>query len=95
MNKGHVNFPDEVVLGRALTRIFNTPYPADEKIFLEKIDVPKIRKIIDGSESGYLNPDVIQQLLSAAHIPLVKEAVATSRREIILTCRQNGLSACT
>ncbi|HSN49984.1 MAG TPA: CoA-binding protein, partial [Bacteroidales bacterium] len=23
MNKGHVNFPDEVVLGRALTRIFN------------------------------------------------------------------------
>ena len=83
MNKGHVNFPDEVVLGRALTRIFNTPYPAEEKIFLEKIDVPKIRKIIDGSESGYLNPDVIQQLLSAAHIPLVKEAVATSRGEII------------
>ncbi len=47
MNKGHVNFPDEVVLGRALTRISNTPYPADEKIFLERIDVPEIRKIID------------------------------------------------
>jgi acetyltransferase len=83
MNKGHVNFPDEVVLGRALTRIFNTPYPAEEKIFLEKIDVPKIRKIIDNSENGYLEPTVIQQLLSAAHIPLVKEAVATTRREII------------
>ena len=83
MNKGHVNFPDEVVLGRALTRIFNTPYPAEEKIFLEKIDVPKIRKIIDNSENGYLEPAVIQQLLSAAHIPLVKEAVATTRREII------------
>ncbi len=35
LNKGHVNFPDEVVLGRALTRISNTPYPAEEKIFLE------------------------------------------------------------
>jgi len=90
MNKGHVNFPDEVVLGRALTRIFNTPYPAEEKIFLEKIDVPKIRKIIDGSESGYLNPDVIQQLLSAAHIPLVKEAVATSRGEIISLAGKMG-----
>ncbi|MCX6261296.1 MAG: CoA-binding protein, partial [Bacteroidia bacterium] len=65
MNKGHVNFPDEVVLGRALTRIFNTPYPAEEKIFLEKIDVPKIRKIIDNSENGYLEPAAIQQLLSA------------------------------
>jgi acyl-CoA synthetase (NDP forming) len=83
MNKGHVNFPDEVVLGRALTRIFNTPYPAEEKIFLEKIDVPKIRKIIDSSENGYLAPDKIQQLLSAAHISLVKEAVATTRMEII------------
>jgi acetate---CoA ligase (ADP-forming) len=90
MNKGHVNFPDEVVLGRALTRVFNTPYPAEEKIFLDKVDVSKIRKIIDSSENGYLNPDVIQQLLSAAHIPLVKEAVATSRREIIALADKIG-----
>jgi acyl-CoA synthetase (NDP forming) len=90
MNKGHVNFPDEVVLGRALTRIFNTPYPAEEKIFLEKIDVPKIRKIIDRSENGYLIPDVIQQLLSAAHIPLVKEAVATTRRDIFSLADKMG-----
>jgi acetate---CoA ligase (ADP-forming) len=83
MNKGHVNFPDEVVLGRALTKIFNTPHPAEEKIFLEKVDVPKIRKIIDDSENGYLEPAVIQQLLSAAHIPLVKEAVAATKRGII------------
>ena len=90
MNKGHVNFPDEVVLGRALTRIFNTPYPAEEKIFLEKIDVPKIRKIIDSSENGYLVPDIIQQLLSAAHIPLVREAVATTRSEIISLADKMG-----
>ncbi len=90
INKGHVNFPDEVVLGRALTRIFNTPYPAEEKIFLEKIDVPKIRKIIDSSENGYLAPEAIQQLLSAAHIPLVKEAVATSRKEIISLADKMG-----
>jgi acetate---CoA ligase (ADP-forming) len=90
MDKGHVNFPDEVVLGRALTRIFNTPYPAEEKIFLEKIDVPKIRNIIDSSENGYLAPDVIQKLLSAADIPLVKEAVATTRREIISLADKMG-----
>jgi acetyltransferase len=90
LNKGHVNFPDEVVLGRALTRIFNTPYPAEEKIFLEKIDVPKIRKIIDNSENGYLEPSAIQHLLSAAHIPLVKEAVAITMREIISLADKMG-----
>jgi acetyltransferase len=90
MNKGHVNFPDEVVLGRALTRIFHTPHPAEEKIFLEKIDVPKIRKIIESSENGYLEPAVIQQLLSAAHIPLVKEAVATTRKGIVSLADKMG-----
>jgi len=90
MNKGNVNFPDEVVLGRALTRISNTPYPADEKIFLEKINVPEIRRIIDNSGNGYLEPAVIQSLLHAAEIPLVKEAVATTRREIISLAEKMG-----
>jgi acetyltransferase len=90
MNKGNVNFPDEVVLGRALTRISNTPYPAEERIFLEKVDVPKIRKIIDNSESGYLEPAVIQQLLNAANIPIVGEAVATTRRGIISLAEKMG-----
>jgi acyl-CoA synthetase (NDP forming) len=83
MSQGHVNFPDEVSLGQALTKISNTPYPAEEKIFLEKVDVPAIRKVIDDCPDGYLEPSVIQKLLSAAKIPLVKEAVATTEEEII------------
>jgi acetyltransferase len=90
MEKGHVNFPDEVVLGRALTRISNTPFPAEEKIFLDKVDVPAIRKIIDNSPSGYLEPSVIQQLLHAAHIPLVKEGIATTKRKIIALAEKMG-----
>ncbi len=90
MNMGHVNFPDEVVLGRALTKIMNTPYPAEEKIFLENVDVPKIREIIGRSENGYLKPSVIQELLIAADIPVVKEAVASTRNEIISLASQMG-----
>ncbi|MDP4223598.1 MAG: acetate--CoA ligase family protein [Bacteroidota bacterium] len=90
MNKGHINFPDEVVLGRALTRISNTPYPAEEKIFLDEVDVPKIRRIIDNAENGYLAPSVIQELLNAASIPVVKEAVASTRREIISLSNKMG-----
>lgn len=90
MNKGNVNFPDEVVLGRALTRIANTPFPAEEKIFLENVDVSQIRKIIDNAGSGYLEPSSIQQLLAAANIPLVREAVATTGKEIIALAEETG-----
>jgi len=90
LNKGHVNFPDEVVLGRALTKIFNTPYPAEENIFLENIDVPLVRQIIDESPDGYLEPAVIQRLLNAAHIPVVKEKVIKSKRELLAVANKTG-----
>jgi acetate---CoA ligase (ADP-forming) len=90
LNKGHVNFPDEVVLGRALTKIFNTPLPAEEKIFLEKIDVPLVRQIIDESSDGYLEPAAIQRLLKAAHIPVVKEKVVTTKKELLSLAEKAG-----
>ena len=40
-----------------------------------------LRQIIDNSPNGYLEPAVIQQLLNAANIPVVKEAVATIKTE--------------
>jgi len=90
LRKGHVNFPDEVVLGRALTRISNTPLPADEKIFLEGVDVPLIRQIVEDASPGYLEPDIIQKLLAAANIPTVKEAVVKTRRELISKAERMG-----
>ncbi len=78
MNMGNVNFPDEVVLGRALTKIFNTPYPAEEKIHAEDVNLPVIRKIIDEAPDGYLEPGIIQELLKAAGIPMVKEVVVSN-----------------
>jgi len=77
---GHISFPDEVVLGKALTRIANTPYPADDRIFLDDVDIPLIRKIIDKAEAGYLQPETVQDLLSAAGIPMVEENIVCSGR---------------
>jgi len=90
LRKGHVNFPDEVVLGRALTKISNTPYPAEEKIFLQEVNVPLIRQIIDKAPAGYLEPDITQQLLDAASIPTVKEAVVRTRRDLISRAEKMG-----
>jgi len=83
MKLGHVNFPDEVVLARALTRISDTPYPAEERIFLENVDVPRIRDIINHSKDGYLDPDDIHQILDAATIPAVREGTAGSRKQLM------------
>lgn len=90
LEKGHVNFPDEVVLGRALTKISNTPFPAEEKIFMKEIDIPQIRSIIDKSPNGYLEPEVIQKLISAAGIPTVKEAVVKTKKELVALAERVG-----
>jgi acyl-CoA synthetase (NDP forming) len=81
--KGHINFPDEVVLGKALTKVYNTPKPAEEDIYLKGVDIQKIRDIIDSSKSGFLDPDTIQLLLGYASIPIVKERFAKSRKTLI------------
>jgi acetate---CoA ligase (ADP-forming) len=90
LNKGHVNFPDEVVLGRALTKISNTPFPAEERIYLENIDVHLIRMIIEEAPNGYLEPAIIQQLLGAVNIPVVKETVASTKRELLSVAKKTG-----
>lgn len=90
ISKGHINFPDEVVLGRALTKIFNTPSPAEEKIFLENVDVPKVREIISKAPEGYLEPSLIQQLLDAVRIPVVKEEVVSVRKDLLHLAEKFG-----
>lgn len=90
LKKGHVNFPDEVVLGRALTKISNTPVPAEESIFLKDVDVPAIRQIVDGASSGYLDPVKIQHLLDAAKIPTVRESVVKTADELISSAERIG-----
>lgn len=90
LSEGHVTFPDEVLLGRALTRIYNTPQPAEEKIEFHGVDIPKIRKIIDNCERGYIAPKTIQSLLAAANIPFVKEGVGTTKEEILALAQEAG-----
>jgi acetyltransferase len=90
LTKGHINFPDEVVLGKALTKVYNTPKPAAEEIFLEGVDIQKIRNIIDNSKSGFLEPDAIQLLLEYASIPMVKEEYAKSKKTLIDAAKDIG-----
>lgn len=90
LSYGHINFPDEVLLGEALTRIFNTEAPAGSKPDPEGIDIKAIRQIIDTADEGYLPPEAIQQILDAGGIPRVNEGVALDESSLYKTSRKAG-----
>jgi acetyltransferase len=81
--KGRINFPDEVQFGEALAKVYYTPKPETIEIQSEKIDTVTIRKIVDNATDGYLHPDLVQQLLKSANIPVVQEKTVYSISEAI------------
>jgi acetyltransferase len=88
--KGRINFPDEVVFGNALAKVYNTPKPQPEEIELPDVDVAGIRKIVDEAENGYLSPEQIHALLDAAGIARAKEGVADTEEEIVALAKEIG-----
>jgi acetyltransferase len=83
LKRGHINFSDEVTLATALTQIMKTPKPARTEVELYGTDIPRLHKLISGiQESGYLQPDLVRDILSCAGIPLVPELVSTSKDEL-------------
>ncbi|MCG8412023.1 MAG: acetate--CoA ligase family protein [Bacteroidales bacterium] len=89
--KGRINFPDEVIFGNALAKIFYTEKPTPENIEMPEVDEKAIRSIIDNSENGYISPDEVQALLDAAGIARAGEAVVTSAEDAVKAAQELGL----
>ena len=87
---GNMNFPDEVLLGKALTRVANTPLPAIESVYLEGVNIQEIRNIIDRSPTGYLSPQAVQMVLDHAGIPRVTEKVVSEQSSLAEAAKQTG-----
>ncbi|KPK83749.1 MAG: CoA ligase [Bacteroides sp. SM23_62_1] len=81
INRGRINFPEEVELGRALIKIYRTPPPAPEIIEVPDVEREKIRCIIDQAGDGFLEPDKVASMLDAIGITRVDEAIAGSPNE--------------
>jgi acetyltransferase len=91
LQKGHVNFSDEVTLATALSQIMRTPKPAPPEVQLYGIDIPRLHKIILGIEdNGYVPPQTVRDILSCAGIPLVPEMVSTSKEELTAFAQKVG-----
>ncbi len=91
LKRGHVNFSDEVTLATALTQIMRTPAPADQNVVINGVDVPRIRRIIDGIKTnGYIAPTLVHELLESAGIPTVPEFVSADKQEICAFAEKCG-----
>ncbi|MBL7906266.1 MAG: acetate--CoA ligase family protein [Bacteroidales bacterium] len=89
LSLGRINFPDEVVFGNALAKVYHTPPPAPS-VALPGIDTAAIRKIVESSADGYLSPEKVQQLLDAAGIPRAGEAVVASAPDAVHAAKKMG-----
>ncbi len=91
LQKGHVNFSDEVTLATALSQIMRTPKPAPPEVELYGTDIPRLHNIIFGiEENGYVPPQTVRDILSCAGIPLVPEMVSTSKDELTAFANEVG-----
>ena len=84
LREGHINFPDEVVLGTALAAVYKTRSHMNG-VDLPEIDKVSVRSIIDGSADGFLSPLAVQDLLDAAGIPRVMQQLVSNRNLLLST----------
>ena len=89
-NKGHVCFADEVTLGEAVVKVLNTPRPESANPILSGVDIPLIRNIIDRLENGFIAPQDVRNLLTAAGIPIVSEFITSEKEKIIEYVEETG-----
>ncbi len=90
LSKGHINFPDEVLLGNAISKVYSTPGPAEGKILRDDVNIPLIRELVAEAPEGWTPPSLIRELLDAAGIPTVEEEVCTSPGTTFSAARRIG-----
>tara|TARA_R110001583_G_scaffold12326_2_gene54840 strand:- start:18328 stop:20406 length:2079 start_codon:yes stop_codon:yes gene_type:complete len=90
IEKGNINFPDEVLFGNALGKVVNTSKPKIITKFKSTLNSDntslfgrQVRAIINNATNGYLQPQKVKELLLAAEIPIVTEVICTSKKECI------------
>jgi len=81
LSRGRINFPDEVVLGKALSKVYATEPPAPDSPIPSGMDESKIRSVIAQSGNGYLPPEDTLRLLKAAGIPCIDEWIVHTSGE--------------
>jgi acetate---CoA ligase (ADP-forming) len=88
LSKGHINFPDEVLLGRAVSKVYSTPKPAEDRILRDDMNITRIKEIVASAPEGFAPPALVRDLLSAAGIPAVYEKVCNTFNEAVVVTKK-------
>jgi acetate---CoA ligase (ADP-forming) len=83
LSRGHINFPDEVLLGNAISKVYSTPGPAENSMLENDVNVPVIQDIISKAPEGFASPGLVRDFLNAAGIPSVPEEVCMTIEEAV------------
>ena len=84
--KGHVNFSDEVSLGRALAYVHGCPAPSYGHGQLAEINVAEIKQIVAAAPNGYLDADSVNHILQLAGIAVARQEVCKTLPDVIAAC---------
>ena len=90
--KGHINFPEECVLGNALVKVYNTPKPQPEHVELPQVDVARIRATVDRCKDGYMEIADYNELLDAAGISRKKSVEVSKKEDALAFAKEVGCS---
>ena len=86
---GRINFPDEVRLGRALSKVYyNKVFDAPERF--PDMNSAAVRKVIENAQDGYLEPGRVGRILDAAGIQRVPQEIASTKVEAVLMAEKLG-----
>ena len=90
LNKGNINFPDEVVLEGHLLK-YSTLFHLQRRRYSWKTLIFHLSGRLSMIPLMVIsNLPIIQKLLTAVNIPVVKEEVASSKRELISLAKKTG-----
>ncbi len=90
LSKGRVNFPDEVVLGKALCEVYHTQPPIADREDLPEINHDRLREILDRATNGIQPPEIVEQLLFEAGIPYAHASIAFTKEEAVAAASKIG-----
>lgn len=90
LQKGRINFPDEVLFARALGLAHFKPTPAISVQKNAPVIPESIIGKITGYPSGYLPPEMVSEILDVMSIPRVLEKVVFSKSEVAEVSQNTG-----
>lgn len=83
IQKGNLAFSDEYLFANCLSKIDKTKVALSETFQFPKSRKKRIRSLIQGFDSGFLNPEQTFQLMETAGIKMAKQALVKTETDVL------------